>query len=195
MKTKVLFTIMTLAGMTVSGLTQERAHRFGFEFNAGASMAVSEPAGTSLKPGMGFEGVFHFRILDHTGIYAGWGWNRMAADNSFAGDNARFEETGYVFGIQHTQPLANSPLGLFLRAGGLYNHIEVESAEGAITHDTGHGLGFQVACGLRVDLGSNWSLQPGVRFNYLSSELDIEGVTASLDHHYLALRVGIVKMF
>jgi len=195
MKTKVLSTLLVITSMSIAGLAQEKQHRFGFEFNAGASMALTKPAGTTLKPGFGFDGVFHYRILSHTGIYAGWGWNRMAATASFAGDDVCFEETGYAFGIQHIQPLTNGPLAVFLRAGGLYKHIEVENAAGDITHDSGHGLGFQLAGGIQLDLGSNWSLQPGIRFNYLSRELDIEGVTEALDHHYLSLRLGLVKMF
>ncbi|MBU2554838.1 MAG: porin family protein [Bacteroidetes bacterium] len=197
MKTKVLFASLLMATFFVSSsiMAQENDKRFGLELSAGASWATSKPGNTKLNTGFGFEGLFHYRFMPHTGVYAGWGWNRFGADDSFAGSDVCFEETGYVFGLQFKHPISTWPIAYYLRAGGLYNHIEIENSDGDIIGDTGHGLGFQLAAGIDYSLGKNWSITPGLKFNSLSGDVEIEGVTASLNHNYLSLRVGIIKRF
>lgn len=197
MKTKVLFASLLMATFFGSSsiMAQENDKRFGLELSAGASWATSKPGNTKLNTGFGFEGLFHYRFMPHTGVYAGWGWNRFGADESFAGSDVCFEETGYVFGLQFKHPISTWPIAYYLRAGGLYNHIEIENSDGDIIGDTGHGLGFQLAAGIDYSLGKNWSITPGLKFNSLSGDVEIEGVTTSLNHNYLSLRVGIIKRF
>lgn len=195
MKTKGLTALLVLTVMTVSSFAQDAEKRFGFEFNSGVSVATQELSGTSLNTGFGFEGVFHYRFLPHLGAYAGWGWNRFGADESFAGNDVCFEETGYVFGLQFKHSIGGTPLKYYLRAGGLYNHIETENSDGDIINDTGHGLGYQLAAGVEVSIGRNWSLTPGVKFNSLNREADFDGITKDLDYNYVSLRIGIVKRF
>jgi hypothetical protein len=77
----------------------------------------------------------------------------------------------------------------------LYSHIETENSKGDIISDTGHGVGFQVTGGIEVALGKNWSLAPGIKFNYLSGETEIEAVNYQLDHRYVSARIGIIKRF
>ncbi|NEW85256.1 MAG: porin family protein [Mariniphaga sp.] len=195
MKTKelMLFGLITLFSLT--SFSQDRENRFGFELSTGASLATSKLNDVKLKPGFGFEGIFHYRFMPHLGVYGGWGWNRFGADNSFAGDDVCFEETGYVFGLEFKHPVGNSSLSYYVRGGGLYNHIETENAEGDIINATKHGLGFQLAGGIDLNLGSNWSLTPGIKFNSLSRESEFEGASKQMDLNYLSLRVGILKKF
>lgn len=194
MKTKVLaLTVLVLLSM--SSFAQDSEKRFGFELGSGASLAISKPGDAELKPGFGFEGIFHYRFMEHAGIYGGWGWNRFGADNSFAGSDVCFEETGYVFGLQFKHPVGKDATSYYVRAGGLYNHIEIEDSEGKITHDSGHGMGWQLAAGLDFQLGKNWSLTPGIKFNTLSREVENEGVNIPLVLYYLQLRAGINKKF
>ncbi|GAO30853.1 outer membrane beta-barrel protein [Geofilum rubicundum] len=195
MKTKELLTLALLTVLSVNSIAQEREKRFGFEFSTGASWSTSQPGDVQLNPGFGLEGIFHYRFMPHTGVYAGWGWNRFGADNSFAGSDVCFEETGYVFGLQFKHPFGTMPLSYYLRAGGLFNHIELENSDGNIIGDTGHGLGFQLAAGIDYTLGNNWSITPGFKFNYLSRDLDLEGLTTSLNHNYLSIRIGFLKRF
>ena len=194
MKTKVLLLAIIL-GFQLSGKTQEKEKRLGFELSTGASVATKKLGESTLNPGVGFEGIFHYRFMPHTGVYGGWGWNRFGADESFEGTDVCFEETGYVFGLQFKHPIGESKTLYYLRAGGLYNHIEIENADGDITHDSGHGLGWQVAGGIDFDLGKNWSLTPGVKFNSLNRDVENEGVNVPLDLNYLQLRLGILKKF
>lgn len=194
MKTKVLLVTAIMLGSIFSINAQESDKRFGFEASAGASVATKKLGGSTLNPGVGFEGIFHYRVLPHTGIYAGWGWNKFGADESVFGNNIDFEETGYVFGLQFKHPFGESKTSYYLRAGGLYNHIEVENG-GDVTHNSGHGLGWQLAGGLDFKLGKNWSLTPGVKFNALNRDVENEGANVPLDLNYLQLRVGILKKF
>jgi len=195
MKTKVFLTLAFFALITFNGIAQENGKRFGFELSGGASFATSKPGEAEMKTGFGFEGIFHYRFMPYTGVYAGWGWNRFSSDNSFAGLNADFEETGYVFGLQFKHPIGRSPLSYYLRAAGLYNHIEIENEAGDIIYDSGHGMGWQVACGLDVNLGKNWSLTPGIKFNSLSRDIDFEGADEQMEFNYLSARIGILKRF
>lgn len=169
--------------------------RWGVEFNLGGSYATSSLAGSNLNMGMGFEGIFSYRFLPHTGVYAGWGWNKFSADNSFAGSHMDFEETGYVYGVQFKHPIENSTLSYYLRAGGLYNHIELEDKSGDIIGDTGHGTGWQIAGGIELALSDKWNLTPGIKYNSLSRNIELHGSNYSLKHNYLSLRVGFLRNF
>ena len=194
MKTKVLIAVAVLA-LTLSGFAQEKEKRFGFEVSGGASFATSDLGGANLQLGFGGEGIFHYRFMPHLGVYAGWGYNAFSAENSFAGNEIDFEETGYVFGLQFKHPIGISPVSYYVRAGALYNHIELENTDGKIIGDTGHGFGWQAAGGVDIPLGRNWSLTPGVKFNSLSGDVNMEGTTTQLDLNYIQVRVGILKKF
>jgi len=194
MKTKVLIAVAVLA-LTLSGFAQEKEKRFGFEVSGGASFATSDLGGANLQLGFGGEGIFHYRFMPHLGVYAGWGYNAFSAENSFAGNEIDFEETGYVFGLQFKHPIGISPVSYYVRAGALYNHIELENTDGDIIGDTGHGFGWQAAGGVDIPLGRNWSLTPGVKFNSLSGDVNMEGTNTQLDLNYIQVRVGILKKF
>jgi len=195
MKTKGLLVLTMLVLLSLGSIAQENEKRFGFELSAGASVATSKLSGEPLKPGFGFEGILHYRFMPHLGAYAGWGWNRFGADDSFAGDDVCFEETGYVFGLEFKHPIGTLPFAYYLRGGALYNHIETENADGDIINDTHHGLGFQIAGGVDINLRSNWSLTPGIKFNALSRDTEFEGTSKQFDLNYISLRVGILKKF
>jgi len=195
MKTNVLVLAAIFSLLTIGSFAQENEKRFGVELSGGVSFATRKLSNIKLQPGFGFEGLFHYRFITHLGVYGGWGWNRFGSDNSFAGQDICFEETGYVFGLQFKHLIGESPVKYYLRAGGLYNHIETENAEGEIINDTGHGLGYQLAGGVDINLGSNWSLTPGVKFNSLSRDTEFEGISKQFNLNYISLRVGILKKF
>jgi hypothetical protein len=194
MKTKGLLILAAITLLSLSGVGQETETRFGIELNGGASFATRELGGVDLNTGVGFETVFHYRFMDHLGAYAGWGWNKFSTDDTFAGSTADFEETGYVVGLQFKHPIGSSPISYYARLGGLYNHIEIEEGDDII-EDTGHGLGFQMAAGIDIPLGANWNINPGVKFNAISGDIDNNGNTTNLDLNYVMIRVGIVKNF
>jgi opacity protein-like surface antigen len=195
MKTKVIV-ILGLLVLSTTGLFAQKNTRFALELNSGASFSVSQIPDTKTKAGFGFESLLHYRFMPHTGIYAGWGWNRLAAENSFAGNDVCFEETGYIVGLQFMHPIKNSRISAFIRAAGLYNHIETENSEGEIAYDTQHGLGYQLAAGVNTKLIRNWSLNIGLKYNSLTRNTNFQSISEPVSYHYIsAVRIGIVKQF
>src|SRR5680860_214883 len=164
------------------------------EIRPNINIATQDLADAELKTGFGFEAVIGYRFMPHLGAYVGWGWNQFKSDNnSFAGNDVDFEETGYTFGLQFIHPINNSTLSYLIRAGGVYNHIETENSAGDITADSGHGLGWELGVGLNVDLGSNWNLRPQVGYRALSRDIEIGNTTTDVDLNYVAIGVGISK--
>lgn len=194
MKLKGLALTM-LVLLSLSSFAQVTEKRFGFELNSGLSWATKNLDDANLNPGFGFEGSFHYRFMPHLGVYAGWGLNSFKAEESFAGSDVRFEETGYVFGLNFKHPIGTSKLAYYVRAGALYNHIETENAEGDVINDSKHGFGYQLAGGIDIDLGKNWSLTPGLKFNSLSRDTEFEGTSKQLDYQYISARIGIARKF
>jgi hypothetical protein len=195
MKKRAFLTILSVVIMSMTLIGQEQNKRFGFELSGGGSIPFGRLDDSKLQIGGGFEGTLHFRVTPSMGIYAGWGWNKMGSNTSFAGNDVCFEETGYVFGLQFKRKFNSSPLSYYVRGAGLYNHIEIENAGGAIIGDTKHGFGFQLAGGLDIPLGKNWSLTPGIKFNSLQRPLVYGGSNRTLSLNYMMVRVGILKTF
>ncbi len=195
MKTKVLFTLALSVVLSLTSFGQEKEKRFGFELSGGPSMATRQLEASNLKPGFGFEGIIHYRLFSHTGVYAGWGWNWMSSENAIASNNADFEETGYLLGLQFKHPIDGFRSSYYLRAGAIYNHIEVENDNGDIIGDTGHKPGVQLATGIDIPLGQKWSLTPGIKYNAISGKTDILGEPFSINYHYLSVRIGILAKF
>jgi len=192
--------VMTLAiammFLSQSGFAQ---NRFSFEFRPGVNFATRELGDANLKTGFGFEGVFSYRVLSHFGIYAGWGWNRFQSEQSFAGPDVDFEETGYTYGLQFMYGIANSNLSLLARAGILSNHIEVEDRRGDIIGDSGHGfsegIGWQVDGRIAWPIAENWYVVPSLRYRSLPKEIRIGAADTDVVLSYFSLGLGIARVF
>jgi len=170
--------------------------RFGVELRVGPEFATQDLGNANLNTGFGSELVFSYRFLPHLGAYGGWGYGRMSADgNSFAGTDIDVEETGYTFGLQFIHPIRTSRYGYFLRAGAIYNHIEVENTDGDITADSDHGFGWQIGAGPVITLGQNWQLMPGLRYRSLSRDIEVGGVNTDVELTYFTAGVGIMRTF
>lgn len=195
MKTKAFFLFAIALLLTLNSHGQQNEKRFGVEVNGGLSFATTELNGSDLNLGAGFETVLQYRFMPNTSVYGGWGWNHFNADQSFAGADMDFEETGYLLGLQYKRQIGNSPVSWFVRGGGLLNHIETENNDGDVVSDSGHDFGWQVAGGFEFNLGKNWSLAPGIKYNSLSTETGFNNANYKLDYRYLSVRAGIVKRF
>lgn len=195
MKTKVILMMAISFLMAGTAFSQENGKRFGVEMNGEVSIVSSELAGASLNTGLGFETILQYRFMPYTSVYGGWGYNHFNAKQSFAGSDIDFEQTGYILGLQFEKSIGNSPISYFVRGGLLYSHIETENNAGDIISDTGHGAGFQIAGGIEVSLGKNWSLAPGLKYNSLSGETMLEGSNYQLNLRHVSARIGIIKRF
>ncbi len=101
------------------------------------------------------EGAFSYRFMSHLDVYAGWNWNKFSTDESFAGNNTYFAETGYTYGLQFIHPIGQTKIDLLVWAGESANHIEVENSDGDIIIDSGHVFGWQVEGGVVLPIGKN----------------------------------------
>lgn len=198
MKLKSLLVIAALFLLVNTANGQERRRMVGFELSAGPSVALNKVGDYRMNVGKGIEGIFTFMPMEKFGLFAGWGWNL------FKKDIYDFEDNGYMFGLQFKNKISKSPFSYYLRAGGLYNHIEVEdattNAEGAFRSDSGHGLGLHASGGAQYDLGKGWSVTSNLKFQHLKRDVELpdlngEAVQTSVNLNYIALRIGIVKYF
>jgi hypothetical protein len=146
--------------------------------------------------GFGFGATLGYRLQPHLHLYGGWDWLHFTADDSFAGTEADFEETGYTFGLRFEHPLGLGSRRAFrLEAGGTYKHVEIEDDDGDLIADSDHSLGYEVGAGLVLPLGAEWRLTPMGRFRSLDPEFDIGSVTMSGTFRYVALEVGLTRRF
>lgn len=149
-----------------------------------------------LSPGFGFGGTIAYRLQPHLHLYGGWDWIRFTSDQSFAGADLDFEETGYTFGLRFEHPLGNDSRRAYrLEAGGLYKHLEIEDSDGALVDDSGHGLGFELGAGLLLPMGERWSLVPAARFRSHSPSFDVGSGTTDGTMSYVGIELGFSRRF
>ncbi len=190
LKTSSIAFLIVLISQTL--LAQEK---WSVEIRPGLKLATKDIDNADLKVGFGFEATIGYNFMEHTAAYVGWGYNRFRAVNSFAGEDADFEETGYTFGLRFIHPLGDSSLSLLARAGGIYNHIEIENDSGDIIDDSGHGLGWEICAGLDIDMGKNWSLRPQIGYRSLSRDIEVAATTIDAKLNYISFDMGVSKHF
>lgn len=167
-------------------------NKWSAELRPNIDFPTSEIDNSDIKTGFGFEVAIGYRFMEHLGAYVGWGYNNFQIEDS----DADFDETGYTFGFQFIHPIGTSEkLSYLIRAGGIYNHIELEDEDGDLIDDSGHGLGWEVGAGLNYDLDSNWHLRPQISYRALSRDLKLGDSTTNVNINYVAVGVGIVKTF
>jgi len=184
----VIFTLsMVLASVAI--FSQEK---WSVEFRPNINFPTEDFVDTNIKVGYGFEVAFGYQFMEHLGAYAGWGYNNFNIKDS----DVDFDETGYTFGLQFIHPIGSSEnLSLLFRAGGIYNHIELEDNDGNLIDDSGHGFGWEVGAGLNYNIGGNWNLRPQIGYRTLSRDLNIEETTFNVDVNYIAVGLGIAVTF
>lgn len=195
MKSKIGLLTIALTVFALNATAQNNQDRWAFELSTGASYATTEIGDANLKAGPAIEGTFYYRFVEHTSIYLGWGWKKFGSNHSFAGNKMDFEETGYTYGVQFKHPLANTRLNYVVRAGGIYNHVEIENNAGDIVSDTGHGLGWQAAGGIELPLGQSWTLIPMVKYSSLSRDFESGTDEFNSNLNTVSTQIGFTKTF
>lgn len=172
-------------------------NRFNFELRPAANYAISDLGDAQIGPGFGFEGMVNYTFEFNVGLYAGWGWNQFTADNSFAGKDVGFEETGYSFGLRYYYPITGERFRVMVGAGGLWNHIEIENSDGEIIADSEHGFGYQVEVGFPISLGNKdrWQITPGLRYRSLDRQVKLNSIITDTNLNYLSLGLGLAFKF
>jgi hypothetical protein len=168
--------------------------RWSGELSGDAAFPTRTLAGADLSTGAGFGANVRFRLQPHLAAYAGWEWHMQQTKQLLPGQTLDLNDNGYTFGLRFEHPMAGTTKG-WLRAGGLFNHIEVERSDGQTIHDTGHGLGWEAGAGITFPLGTRFALTPGVRYRELSRDITVGGRTRSSTLSYVATGVGISFTF
>lgn len=191
---KLLLITVTLA--IIFAINQSVAQdRWSLELRPGVNYATQDISDADLGIGFGAELTIAYRFMPHLAAYAGWSCNNFAVDQSFAGKDASFEETGYTFGLQFIHPIGETGIKYLVRAGGTYNHLEIENSDGDITVDSGHGLGWQAEAGLVIPLSEKFSLLPSIRYRSLNREISINNSTTPVSLNYFSAGVGLSWAF
>lgn len=186
---------LALAGTLVGATGIVAQDRWGFELRAGAAVPTQELGDVDLGTGFGFEGTLDAVLVGGLAAYAGWDWHRFTPDDGFAGPDVDVEETGYALGLRYDRPLgATATPFIRVRAGGTYNHIELEDDD-ELAADSGHGVGWEAGAGLGFALGSGWRVIPAARYRSLSRSIEIDAAETDVDLTYVALEVAFSKRF
>lgn len=193
--TKLFFTAAFLISLTSVSNFASAQNKWSLAFRPGVNFATKDLGDAKLKTGFGFEGTISYKFMPHLAAYTGWGWNKFTANNSFAGNNMDFTETGYVLGLQFVHPIATSKINFIIGAGGIYNHIETENTKGDIIADSGHGWGWQLDAGVSVPLSKRLNLIPTVRYRSLSRDIKVEGTSTAVDLNYVSVGAGLSWTF
>ncbi len=162
---------------------------------SGMNFPTTEFGNSDLKTGIGGEMSLGYQFTNLLSAYTGWGWNHFSADQSFAGADVDFEETGYTLGVRFNYPTTISKVTYLVGIGGLYEHIEAENLEGIRIGDTGHGLGVQFEAAVAIGLGRHFQLTPYGRYRSLSTDFSIDNVTTPVDLKYLSAGIGLTYIF
>ena len=188
-------TVNVVAGiMLVAFTTGAGAQRFTADIRPVVA-TPSELAGADLEMGLGFGATVAYRIMPHLHLYGGWDWLQFGAEQSFAGSDHEFGETGYTFGLRFEHPLGDMSSVLYrAEAGGTYKHVEIEDQDGNITADSEHSLGYELGLGLLWPVGNTWRIGPTFRFRSLEPEFDIAGGTSGT-LRYVGLELSVSRRF
>ena len=168
---------------------------WSLSLRSGANFTTTKLGDSDLKTGYGFEGTIAYKFLPNLAIYTGWGWNRFNTNRLFTLSNIDVVETGYKAGLQITAPIGTSNLKYLLAGGGVYNHLEVENAEGKMTDDSGFGYGWEAEGGIVIPLGSSFSLTPTVRYHALTRDLKNGNLPTKVNLNYVSTGLGLSYLF
>ena len=194
-------TRMMIMGTVAAVLIAEPVNAQGpwtLDFRMGAALPTEDLGQDEIATGLGLEGALGYRFMEHLAAYVGWDWHKFAADQSFAGSDMDFEETGYAYGLRFEHPFSGETgtgTVYTLRAGRTYNHLEIENLEGDIIADSGHSAGWEIGAGTTFGLSDTWRVSPGARYRSLSPDVEVGGTTTEVDLKYVALEVGVTWSF
>lgn len=163
------------------------------EVRGGAAFPTADFGDATLNTGGGAGLTVGYGFMPHTMAYVGWDLFRMTTDRRFQGGQYDVENTGYTLGLQFQHPVTPR-FGYWLRAGGMYAHIELEN-DGDVVADSGHEPGWEVGGGLSVAVGDRFVLTPGLRYRSLAADVPVGSSAVPVDLNYLAAELGIQLRF
>lgn len=180
------------------GRPAESQDRWTLDVRGGPALSIRDVGEDELNTGFGFEGSVGYRLFQYIAAYGGWDWHRFSADQSFAGPNTNFVESGFAYGVRFERPYSGetaSGLAYRLRIGGTYQQIEIEDQDGGTTVDSGYGVGWEGGFGITFPLSERWRLSPVGRYRSFTRNVTIGSTVTEVDLQYLSLDLGITWSF
>lgn len=169
--------------------------RWTVEFRGGGNVTTEQFASVDLEPRVGLEGGVGLRVAPALFVYGAWDWQQHRSKTRLFGAIADVEDTGYAFGLRYVAPVA-SRAKPWVRAGGLYNHVEIEDSNaGSMVADSEHTFGFEVGGGLDIALDDAWSVTPGVRYRRFEPDVRRGGIQSPATLSYITYDVGLMLKF
>ena len=182
--------VVVLVSATHIFANAQSRSKWTLEFRPSLNFPTCYVAGSKLNIGFGFNGEIYYRVLPHTSVYAGWGWNLFPQEENQYSN----EETGYTFGLQFMHPFPNSEIQYYLRGSAVYNHLEIEKNSEQYS-DSGHELGWQADAGVSLPLDYGIALNPGIRFRQISGTINKDNKIQPFDLNHLSIGIGVSKTF
>jgi hypothetical protein len=183
-----------MATFVLPGTANAQAQpRWTLDARASAAIPTADVEGHDLGTGFGGRATLGYRILARTGAYVDWDWHAFAPDQSFAGGSVGFEESGFTLGIGLRHPIRAGDVdgpAVAVRAGGTYNHVELEDSRGREIADSGYGVGWEAGAGLDFGISERVRLTPGLRYRSFSRPVQIESTRTEVGLRYFSFDVG-----
>lgn len=184
-------TIAVALTLVASAARAQTPGRFALELRPGAAIPVKDLGPSELNAGVGLEIHATAQVMPHLQLYLGWDWARFTLkENLDVFEDA--DDTGYAFGARFFAPSIGR-VTPWIRAGGVYDHVELEGDDADDYVSADHTLGWEAGAGAAIALNERWSLLPGIRYRAFSPELDEFGGKA--DMRYLSIDIGFSATF
>lgn len=186
------FTLAAALTLIAGGAQAQAPGRFSLEVSAGGALPTQDLGDHELKDaGLGLGLNASYRVMPHLAVYAGWDWYHFELEEGI-GDFVDVEDTGYAFGVRYDGPTLAMATP-WIRAGGVFKHVELETDENDAVRSSDHTLGWEAGVGATLNLGSRWALMPGVRYRTFSPELEELG--GEVEHAYVTFDLGFSAAF
>ncbi|MCF7794398.1 MAG: porin family protein [Candidatus Cloacimonetes bacterium] len=187
MKTKLAFVFVLILCFS----TLAFGENWTIELRPAMNMPTGDFNDAELESGIGVDARIAYRVMPHLDVFTGWSWTNFAGENDLD-----FEETGYDLGVRFIHPFASYSFHYLLEGAATYKHVELEDGDDIIG-DSDHALGFQLGAGIVYKISPKISLQPTVRYNTLTSEVEFDDldITSEGDLNYISLGLGIAWNF
>jgi hypothetical protein len=146
---------------------------FSLEVRGGLALPTGDFGDGDVESGItyGANATFHFIPL--LGIYGGYTRNEFGGE-----DDADLTDEGFSGGLRLAIPTPLIPIDPYVKAGVVYNTLEISGSEGGVTvgAESDRSLGFEVGAGIGIGLGPKLSLTPQVTYTKYSPDFGENGL-------------------
>lgn len=192
---KIIATALFVATVYQASLLDAQ-ERWSIELRGSGAISTQDAVRETHEKGLGLGGNVQYGFLPHFAAYAGWDHAQFSALEAIAGSDMELVESGYVLGLRFEHPIRDGGRTKgWVRSGATYKRLELESSDGEVIDDSGHGFGWEFGAGLTVPLLRRWSVTPGIRYRSISRDVAFDGTTRALELRSVAFEIGFIRHF